>query len=65
LPENIFTVKDFIVSVVVFVDYHLQQAAFSAVTPWGYDDEVKEHPEVEVPEKLQGQFAKKAPVTTG
>jgi hypothetical protein len=29
------------------------------------DDEVKEHPEVEVPEKLKGQFAKKAPVTTG
>lgn len=30
-----------------------------------YDDEVKEHPEVEVPEKLKSQFAKKAPVTTG
>ena len=29
------------------------------------DDEVKEHPEVEVPERLKGQFAKKAPVTTG
>jgi len=50
------------VSVVVFVDYHRQQAASSAETP---GDEVKEHPEVEVPEKLQGQFAKKAPVTTG
>lgn len=52
-------------SVVAFVDYHAQQVAFSAETPWGYDDEVKEHPEVEVPGKLQGQFVKKAPVTTG
>ncbi|MBR9761369.1 hypothetical protein GYB43_13750 [bacterium] len=52
-------------SVIVSVDYHRQQAAFSAEIPWGYDDEVKEHPEVEVPEKLRGQFAKKAPVTMG